>query len=269
MKKNALKNVAILLSCLLMVFGMSGCSKSTTTKMTLKIALSYLNKNLPEYIGDGTSLEKVSVEGDYVCYYYSVNEYAASVEDFSVEDRRLEGPTIMYGLAKGAEEDPDMKEVFSMLQESNLGVKFFYKGSSSDAKSQSTLSPSELASCDLSDMKGICGDLLSVMTEVMNEDCPELIDEVTILSSVGFNGRYFSINYTIIETEDMDMYDLSANWDEIAPMLVDEDMSEELQSLEEIVNDGGFLMKYVYTGEDSGISRSFVYRPITHEIIEK
>lgn len=112
-----------------------------SSSSTLEQALREVNQTLPETIDEGIVMEKIKLEGDYVVYYYTMDEDYYSID--IIRNNKSEMKKAMKDEFLNTT-DSDVRLFMSICKENHKGIATRYQGSDSGDSYTIYISPSEL-----------------------------------------------------------------------------------------------------------------------------
>ena len=118
--------------------GMLSCSNDTTLEAAIKIA----NREMPQVVDEGITVEKIVIEGDYVTYITSIDE-----DLYNIDEMSSMSPMLKIVHKEGFEElanDKDFKEFVSLCKKCDKGISYKYVGNQSGDSFSVDFEPSEL-----------------------------------------------------------------------------------------------------------------------------
>lgn len=119
-----MKKALIIILAVLSAWAFTGCNNS---KKALEAVIEEANQELPEYVGEGLTMEKMKLIGDNVVIPCTVNEDEIW---YSVED--LDDPDIIENMkAEMIKEyryptDEDTKEMFDLIKAAKCNITILY-----------------------------------------------------------------------------------------------------------------------------------------------
>lgn len=98
--------------------GIVSCSDNQKLETAIKIA----NRQMPKSAGEGLTVERIAIEGDYVTYYVTASEYVDL--DAIEENMELVKPILLNQLKSAGDEE--MKAFFTLCKNENKGLAYKY-----------------------------------------------------------------------------------------------------------------------------------------------
>lgn len=254
--QNIIKNSGkvMLLACLSLII-FTGC---VDKKSKLKLGIELANKQCPIKVGATGEVSSITFDGSDVIYTMLVDEEYVNLEALEKNPEAMKSAvTAMFRNPQG-----DIKKMLDLVVETNSGIKFLYKGKTSEKE----------VACNLSseDLKNVLGQKMSTaesnqkkleeLVNVTNVSCPMTIDEATVLEKLVIEADDVVYIYKINE-EAVDMDALKGNKEQMkqgikASLNVSDPALKAF--LEACLNDNKNLA-YRYVGDTSGDTMECVF----------
>lgn len=112
------KTISLMLLAMAFCLGMVSCNNHQTLESAIKIA----NQQMPKSAGEGLTVERIAIEGNYVTYYVTASE---DVDLDAIEENiDFVKPILLEQLKSGG--DKETKAFFTLCKNENKGLAFKY-----------------------------------------------------------------------------------------------------------------------------------------------
>lgn len=138
--KKIFSAMIIALVAVLAIEGMASCSSKQDR---LDTALEQLNKMLPMNLGNGFTMEKISLDGDELVYLVKCNENELDLDLIEQNKAELKSGTIAQLKGEKAR-SKDFASLLDFCQEKGYKVVYRYEGSKSHKTVDIVVSPDEI-----------------------------------------------------------------------------------------------------------------------------
>lgn len=111
------------------------------SESTLEMVIRYANQGLPEEVEEGVTMEKITLEGDYITYTCSVDEDLYSISDIRATQNEIKRNMKEYLFGT---DNSNVNEFRSICKSNHKGAAFKYVGRKTGNSHTIYIKPSEI-----------------------------------------------------------------------------------------------------------------------------